>query len=208
MLKLGWRSEAMYRKLPPLGRWGGFESLEEERGYYRQALEMLYRFMDLFDFKSRIKYLPTKELFRSIEDYKQLIKALSEDYDVSGKFDLILEGDEGLEIVDFKTGKREDGDDFQLKFYKLLASLNFKEPVKKASYLFLQSGNIKEYDLEKEGKIKKLVLDKIGEIEECKEFETRVSKLCAFCMFRNFCPAKKEEVEKVEEEDFSDDLPF
>lgn len=222
-LKLAWRAEAMARKLPPLGKWGGFKDLEEERKYYKQALQMLINFYKLrkiisteskTDPLKKIKFLPTKNILQSIEDYKKLIKPLNSDFDVSGKFDLVLElDDKNLSVVDFKTGKSEEKNDFQLKFYKLLAELNFLKPVLKASFYYLKSGRIKEFDLSKEKteKTKDMVLEKINKIQQEKDFETKPSMLCQYCLFRNFCPAKKEILKYIKEptqEDFIEDLPF
>ncbi|MFC1711067.1 RecB family exonuclease [Patescibacteria group bacterium] len=219
-LKLAWRSEAMFNKLPPLGKWGGFKTLDEERQYYKKALTMLVNFYNNFKFSKTVEFIPTKDILRSIEDYKKLIKPLNKKYDVSGKFDLILSQTSNLEkvkealaIIDFKTSKNEDANDFQLRFYKLLAELNFKKPVTKASFYYLASGNIKEYDLDKldSKEIKKEVLEKIDDILKEKEFAPKPSKLCKFCMFKSFCPAKKEIFKLVDrpmQEEFIEDLPF
>jgi CRISPR/Cas system-associated exonuclease Cas4 (RecB family) len=212
-LKLTWQSEAMRRKKPPLGKWGGFKSLEQERVFYKEALKMLINFYNIFEVKGEIKFLPTKTLLQSIEDYKKLIKPLNKDYDVSGKFDLVLKGEKGLEVVDFKTGKSERKDPFQLEFYKLLAEMNFLKKVGKTSFYYLRSGNVEEYEGGDGGigKIKDKVLGKIEKINEEKKFETRAGKLCAYCLYRNYCPAKKEIAEFIEEpkkEDLLDDLPF
>ncbi len=212
-LKLSWRSEAMPHKLPPLGAWGGFTDIEEERRYYQDALNMLINFYKNFDLSLKVYYLPTKDLLRSIEDYKKLIKPISLDSDISGKFDLIVEADDGLEVVDFKTGKNEEQDNFQLRFYKLLAELNFNKFIKKASFYYLKTGNIKEFDLETENKteeIKEEILDKIAKIKTAQEFEARPSKLCKYCLFKNFCPAKNEvrEFIKQPEDNEVEDLPF
>ncbi|PIS09546.1 hypothetical protein COT75_01015 [Candidatus Beckwithbacteria bacterium CG10_big_fil_rev_8_21_14_0_10_34_10] len=222
-LQISWRSEAMFSKLPPLGKWGGFKSIEEERSIYKEALQMLLNFKKGFNEKAKIYYLPTNNLNRSIEDYKKLIKPISKDYDISGKFDLILKEDstlgndkdsDSLVVVDFKTGKREESSIFQLKFYKLLGELNFKQLIKKASFYYLKTGRIKEFDLSKEDKndIKNLVLEKIEKIKAEKKFKTKPSKLCQYCLFRQFCPAK-EEIKKYigpqeDQEDIIDDLPF
>ncbi len=212
-LKLTWRSEVMANKLPPLGKWGGFKALEEERENYQSALQMLINFNKVFDKEIPINYLPTKDLKNSIEDYKKLVKPISNDYDVSGKFDLILDEDNSLTIVDFKTSKREDFDDFQLQFYKLLAELNFNLPVNKASFYFLVTGNIKEFDLAKKetDEIKTMILTKIAKIQKEKKWSPKPSKLCQYCLFRTFCPAKKEVAKFIQEpikENLNEDLPF
>ena len=213
-LKKTWASEAMWNKKPPLGKWGGFESIEEEREYYKEAILMLKNFLKIAEISPSLKYLPTENLKKSIDDYINLITPISKDYDISGKFDLILNEEGSLHIIDFKTGKNEEGvDDFQLRFYKLLAEEKFKKPVKKTSFYFLRSGIIKESQSKKEDseKIKKEILNKIKEIKETKDFIPQPSGLCKFCIFKNFCP-KKEEVfqviKKAKKEDYPDDLPF
>ena len=213
-LKASWWSEAMPQKIPPLGKWGGFKNLNEERQYYKKALKLLANFYKTFDQKIKIKLLPTRNIKRSIDDYKKLIKPVNDNFDISGKLDLVLDLNNGsLEVVDFKTGKSEEKDDFQLRFYKLLTELNFGQPVSKASFYYLRTGNIKEFNLEKDDleKIKKEVIKKIKKIQAQKEYITKPSKLCRYCMFKTFCPAKKEVSQYIQEplqEGFADDLPF
>ena len=193
-LKETWRSEVMWNIKPPLGKWGGFSSIEEERETYREALLMLKNFFKMAAIEPEIKYLPTDDFRQSINDYHDLIKPLSQDFDISGKFDLIIKNkDDSLHIIDFKTGKREGNDDFQLKFYKILAEENFKKPVKKISFYFLKTGNKKESDLKKGETeiIKKEILKKINQIETADNFEPKPSGLCQFCLFKKFCPQKK-----------------
>ena len=212
-LKETWRSEAMKNKNPPLGQWGGFETLEEERQSYGEALKMLDNFIEMLEEDFEIEYLPTDDFYHSIKDYQDLITPLSNDFDISGKFDLVARESDGLHIVDFKTGKREEENPFQLRFYKILAEEKFKKPVNKASFYFLKTGNKKEFDLEKEKgeEIKAEILGKIDEIAGTENFEARPSKLCKFCLYQTFCP-KKGEVKKmageIRKEDFTDDLPF
>lgn len=212
-LKEVWRSEVMWNKNPPLGKWGGFKTLEEERDSYRQAILMLKNFFKITELEPEIEYLPTKDFRRSIDDYIDLINPLSEDFDISGKFDLIMKDGDSLHIVDFKTSKYEDDNDFQLRFYKVLAENKFKKPVRRASFYFLRTGSKKEFDLEKQEtkEIKEEILEKVKQIQATKHFETKTNKLCKFCLFKTFCPEKNEVnkiIEEVSEEDYSDDLPF
>lgn len=213
-LRETWVSEVQWNKKPPLGKWGGFETVEEERGCYAQAILMLKKFFEITEVEPEIEYLPTKDFKKSISDYTDLITPLNKDFDISGKFDLITKNEDGsLQVIDFKTGKREEEDYFQLRFYKLLAEENFKKPVKKASFHFLKTGNKREFDLENEKSksIKKEILEKIHQIKETEGFEPKPSKLCQFCLFKTFCPKKekiKEITKDLKEEDYSDDLPF
>ena len=212
-LKKTWVSEIQWNKKPPLEKWGGFKTIEEERDSYRQAILMLKNFLEIAEIKPKIEYLPTENFRRSIDDYLDLITPLNQNFDISGKFDLIVGDIDSLHIIDFKTGKREDVDDFQLRFYRVLAEAKFKKPVKKASLYFLKKGSIKEFDFEKEKteEIKKEIIEKIKEIKATKNFETRQNKLCQFCLFKTFCPEREkvnEIIKGVSEEDYPDDLPF
>lgn len=214
ILKDTWTSEFQWNKKPPLGEWGGFKTLNEEKQAYSQALSMLKNFFAIQPKNLKIEYLPTPDLRHSIQDYQKLIKPLTESFYISGKFDLITQNeDETLQIIDFKTGKKEDNNSFQLKFYKVLAEANFQKPINKASFYFLKSGNIKEFDLinQTAEDLKKEIVEKIDLINRTKDFEPKPSKLCKFCLFKNFCPAKeqvKEFIKNFKEEDFADDLPF
>lgn len=212
-LEEAWISEARWNKKPPLLEWGGFESIEEERGVYSEAVKMLKNFLKMADENPAIHYLPTEDFRRSIKDYQDLIVPLNENYDISGKFDLIIQDNDGLHIIDFKTAKKEETDPFQLDFYQLLAELNFNKPVKKASFYFLKSGKRKSFKVKKKAEeIKEGVLKRIEKIQKTKDWQTKPSKLCQYCIFTSFCPAKKKAKEltkKVDEEDFySNDLPF
>lgn len=212
-LEEAWVSEARWNKKPPLLEWGGFENIEEERSVYSDAIKMLRNFLKMAEENPAIHYLPTEDFRHSIKDYQDLIVSLNNDYDISGKFDLITQDNDGLHIIDFKTAKREETDPFQLDFYQLLAELNFNKPVKKASFYFLKSGKKKSFDVKKKAEeIKDDVLEKIGKIQKTKEWQPKPSKLCQYCIFTSFCPAKKKAEELTKEVDeeklYSDDLPF
>lgn len=209
-----WFSEAQWNKKPPLGKWGGFKNLEEERESYAEAIRMLKNFFKMFHSAGKIHFLPTKDLKNSIDDYKNLITKLSESYDISGKFDLILlEEDDSLYIIDFKTSKAEDRDSFQLNFYKVLAEGRFGKLVKKASFYYLRTGKKVDFDLKtiNTQELKIGILNKIDGVINAAEYDPRPSKLCRYCIFINYCPAEKEVREligKTKEEDFPEDLPF
>jgi len=213
LLQQTWRSEVVWNKKPPLGKWGGFASLQGEREAYGQAILMLKNFLKMALIEPEIEYLPTQDLRHSITDYNDLITPLAEDFKISGKFDLVIRDRDGsCQIIDFKTGKREESQPFQLKFYKVLAEKKFQKPVKKASFYFLKTGHKKEFNLEeKTEQIEEEILAKINQINTTKTFTPKPSKLCRFCLFKSFCPARekvKEFVQETTEEDYADDLPF
>lgn len=212
-LRLTWQSEAMPNKKLPLEKWGGFKSVDEERESYREAQEMLKNFYKICETNPDIIFLPTNDFRKSIEDYKNLITNLSENYDISGKFDLVIKSDDSLHIIDFKTSKKEDGDNFQLRFYKVLAEEKFKIPVEKVSFYLLRIGQKIDFDLSNISirDIKNEILDKIEMIKSTVKFDPKPSRLCKYCVFKTFCPAKKEVegiIKNTSGEDYLDDLPF
>lgn len=213
-LKNSWLSEARWNKKPPLQSWGGFKSLEEEREEYRQALYMLENFLEMTEVNPEIEFLPTGNFKRSIDDFNNFITEVTSDFDISGKFDLITKNpDNSLNIIDFKTSKRQADENFQLKFYKLLAELKLKKPVTGASFYYLKQGEKKDFNLENEDKekIKKEIEEKVKKVKETQEFEPKTSPLCRYCLFKTFCP-KKAEIQKLLkssfEADYPEDLPF
>lgn len=213
-LKKTWVSEAMPSKKMPLAKWGGFASVEEERESYKEALLMLKRFYRLAETEPEIVYLPTKDFTRSIEDYKNLISPLTESLAISGKFDLIVQpSPASLEVIDFKTGKSDEVDNFQLRFYKVLAEEKFQRPVGKTSFYFLKTGKSKSFlfDDVRTAEIKQEIIDKIDQILKEKDLQPKPSRLCKFCLFKTFCPAQEEAegiIKTVGGEEYPDDLPF
>jgi len=193
LLKKAWFSEIDPKKEPPLGRLGGFESLRHERIVYAESLKLLKNFFYLEEKEPQIFYLPTQKIRYSFDDYKELIVPINEEFSISGKFDRIdqLENDT-LRVVDFKTSK-ENSDEFQLIFYKLLAELNFKKLVKKVTFYNLDEKKIIDFNVEniKKEEIKNKILEKIEKIENTKEFLPKMSGLCTHCDFFEICPAKK-----------------
>jgi putative RecB family exonuclease len=122
-----------------------------------------------------------------------MIKPINEDLSISGKFDRVDKLENGnLRVIDFKTGKGKNGFS-QLEFYKLLAELNFNTKVDQVSYYYLNSKEIKNFDVSeiKEDEIKNKVLEKINIIKETREFPPNPNRLCSYCDFKEICPAFK-----------------
>jgi len=192
-LKEAWFSEIDLFKEPPLGKLGGFDSLEHEKKIYYDVLRLLKNFFELNDFNSNLFYLPTKNIKNSFSDYENLIKPLSEELFISGKFDRIDKFENNnLRIIDYKTGKKE-GDQFQLDFYKLLAELNFDNKVSTVSFYYLDSGEGEDFDVSNldQNRIKYQILEKIENIKNTQEFPPEPSGLCNHCDFQEICPIYK-----------------
>lgn len=115
------------------GKKGGFRSKSEEDDYKQRGRQMLKKVMDN----------PGPILNKAIKIPQELPHFWLSDKEniiLCGKIDWLeyLSEDNSLHIIDFKTGKREEGpDSLQLPIYYLLATNCQKRPVRKASYWYL-----------------------------------------------------------------------
>lgn len=192
-LSNAWFSEIDVSKEPPLGKTGGFENLEHERKVYLDSLYLLKNFLKIEKVSPSLFFLPTKNIRDSFDDYKNLIKPIDDKFFVSGKFDRVDKLKNGnLKVIDFKTGKN-DQDYFQLKFYKVLAELNFNKKVDIVSFYYLDKKKVKSYNVSKvdTGEIKNRILEKINIIRDTKEFPAEPNRLCSHCDFKEICPVFK-----------------
>jgi ATP-dependent helicase/DNAse subunit B len=136
------------------GKLGGFKSAEQELEYKERGKNMLLVIMN------NPGPLKNKALkIKSIEGEAGLPWYwLSEDDGIilSGKIDWVeyIEEKDGIGIIDFKTGKHEEGEDsLQLPIYTLLAKNLQKRPVHRISYWYLDEeieNNIVEKELPNE----------------------------------------------------------
>jgi len=194
-LKQAWFSEIDPEKEPPLAEVGGFKDINHERETYLDSLKLLSNFFKIEKKKPSLFYTPIKNIRYSFEDYEKMIKPIDSQHSISGKFDRIdkIENN-GLEIIDFKTGKTRNGIS-QLEFYKLLAELNFNKKISKVSYYYLNDKKIKSFDVSQvdNNKIKNKILEKINIIEKTEKFSPSPSRLCNHCDFKEICPVFKHE---------------
>ena len=176
----------------PRGEKYGFKSVEEERDYYSQALEMLNWFVKNEDIKPNIFNLPVSPPGRSFDDYKTV--KFTDNLEIGGKLDRVDMAEDGtLEIIDYKTGK-EKSDNLQLIIYTFLAEGLFDKKVSRATYIYLKSGRRLSVEPEKEirEKTRKHIIDTVDKIAETKDWKPNISKLCGYCDYLPFCPAKEE----------------
>ncbi|MFH0932462.1 MAG: PD-(D/E)XK nuclease family protein [bacterium] len=175
----------------PRGESYGFKTIEQERDFYNQALNMLQWFVRNENLKPNIFALPVSPPGKSFDDYITI--SFGENLDLGGKIDRIDKLDNGnLEIIDYKTGKEKD-DTLQLFIYIFLAEKIFEKNVEKVKYIYLKSANspvIAPEVVEKE-KAKEKIFDIASKIQAEKDWAPHVSKLCDYCDYIAFCPAKK-----------------
>lgn len=88
-----------------------------------------------------------------------------------GKLDWIKynPSDNSIEIIDFKTGKNdESANSLQLAIYRLLLENCQKRKIKKASYWYLERGEIVDHDLPSYEESEKRVLDVATKIKDAR----------------------------------------
>ena len=176
----------------PRGKLWGFNSVEEERKCYQEAMDMLKWFVKNENLNPSIFALPVSPPGKSFDDYKKI--SFTEDLELGGKIDRVDITPEGsLEIIDYKTGKEKNGT-LQLMAYVFLAEGLFDKPVGKASYLYLKSGHwepvIPDESLRQQ--TRKEILEIVDRIGMETEWNPNISKLCAYCDYIDFCPVKEE----------------
>lgn len=113
------------------GKRGGFVSSEQEKIFKVRGREMVKRLENSRIIKNQNfetgDELPKVRLFRD----QNLILVGSIDW-------IELLPNEGLHIIDLKTGqKEEDRNSLQLPIYLILAHYNFKKPIEKVSYWYI-----------------------------------------------------------------------
>jgi len=161
------------------GKKGGFETEEEEKGFYERGEEMLQKIIN------NPKILLNKIIQQSYFYKGDIVPNyyLSEDENIilCGSVDWIeyLEND-SIRIVDFKTGRNdEDDDSFQLPIYYLLISNLMKEQnklsnkkvynISEAAYWYLDHDNKKEESAHEEFHIVKIDDVKLKSIEDAEK---------------------------------------
>lgn len=176
----------------PRGEKFGFKSVEEERDYYEQSLKMLNWFVKNEDLKPNIFNLPVSPPGNSFDDYKTT--EFTDNLKIGGKLDRVDNVDDGtLEIIDYKTGK-EKGDNLQLIMYTFLVEGIYGKKVSRATYIYLKSGRRVSVEPAEDlrAETKRHIIDTVDKIADTKEFKPNISKLCGYCDYLPFCPAKEE----------------
>lgn len=156
--------EEVWKKVS--GIQGGFISAEQESEYKARGIAMLKNVQrdPKFLTRKRIK-LPRAEMNPNFY--------LSEDDNIilNGLIDWIeyLPETDALHIVDFKTGKYEEGESsLQLPIYLLLCNALQKRKVTKASYWYLETDKVVEKDLPDLDTARKDVLEVALKVKEAR----------------------------------------
>lgn len=200
--------EEKWRKVS--GKKGGFLNQEEEIKFKARGVVMLEKV------KNDPKFLTHKRIKipRGHNDMNPNFY-LSEDDNLilNGLIDWIeyLPETDSLHIIDFKTGKKEESESsLQLPIYLLLCNVLQKRRVTKASYWYLESGNVVEKELPDLETARRDVLEVALRVKEARtqgEFTCPQGKSgCMHCTPYEKILAKDPSVEFVGQGVFKQDL--
>ncbi|MCX6740861.1 MAG: PD-(D/E)XK nuclease family protein, partial [Candidatus Parcubacteria bacterium] len=116
---------------------------------------------------------------------------------IKGKIDRVDDLGDGIELIDYKTGRPKDNklsseDKEQLLIYQIAAQELFKEPIKKLTYYYLDDDSRASFlgdepDLEQ---MKQKILKGFQAIQDS-VFPPRPSLLCQHCDFKDICEYRK-----------------
>lgn len=168
-------------------RWkqnrSGFESADEEKKWGTKALTMLR----LFCARNDTKINPVM-----LEDYYDT--DLTPEIKVLGRIDRVDEWEDGLHVIDYKTGKPSDEqpDPLQLILYSLIIRHQTHRPVHRASYLYLMDNRwvtIEPSDDDYRSLVDRIE-NEVGKIQAEKQFQPTMNSYCTHCDFLPICPLK------------------
>lgn len=161
----------------------GFSDSEEEREYGERALGMLRRFVET----EKIDVQPLM-----VERFHEA--PVSENLIINGRIDRVDRLEDGsLHIIDYKTGRAEESDTFQLHLYCLILSRTLTWPVSKASYLHMEDGVWQTVEVQGEHmeESRQRVISIANRIEGETEYPVVIGQLCQYCDFAEICEATK-----------------
>ena len=116
----------------------------------------------------------------------------SEELEIAGQTDLLLESADKLAIVEFKASGAglAENHRFQLAAYALLAERNFGKPCPSGFAVFVDRGEIEEIEIDAElrRKVSEVIIE-MRTLIRTQEFPppTSVRARCTNCEFQHFC---------------------
>lgn len=148
-----------------------------------------------------------KDFYEQVKEMKQLPKYLEKgfnlrigQYTVRGVMDRVdileKDGEQGIEIIDYKTGQAKEklnpGDKEQLLIYQIAAQEVFQEKPVQLTFYYLDDNKKlsflgKEKELEK---IKIKIQETIGKIKSS-DFSATPGMMCRYCDFKGVCEFRK-----------------
>ena len=167
-----------------------YENKKNREEYFKKGREILK------DFYNKHKDKIIKPLFLE-KDFKYKISA-EDSFSLKGTIDRIDKFENGIKIIDYKTGSPKEKLSFkekkQLLIYQLIFSDGkmFEKPIKQLSYYYLENNSEIEFlGSEKElEKTKENIIKTIQKIKQ-NDFTPNPGMLCQYCDFNKICDFRK-----------------
>lgn len=170
----------------------GFINVDDEKDWGLKALQML----KLYVHKNDVKKNPVM-----LENY--YATDLTEDIKVLGRIDRVDQDEDGLHVIDYKTGKFDEAEvsDEQLAMYAMIIRANQTVPVYKASYLYLATNQWYSIDISDDlfEPIQEELIAKVRQIQHDQQYVPKVSQRCQHCDFIEICPKSAEAKKFIEQ---------
>ena len=197
------------------GPTAGFKTPEEEKEAKERGEAMLKRFLEKEDWHAVPISLP--ETSSMIPGYQQV--GIDKELAFGGVIDRLDKDADGvLHIIDYKTGKSDKGDEWQLSLYAVLVGRLLKTFVGRTSYLFLDHDKreTRENSIEDNLETIKRVSEVVAQIPKSKLKEDFVCKDGEDCRHCNYLleigydpkTGQKLDDATAPQEDAPPDLPF
>lgn len=169
----------------------GFSGKDDEAKWGIKALQMLKQYYH----KNDVTVTPVM-----LEDYYDM--DIADDIKLIGRIDRADTYEDGLHVIDYKTGKYDEDDisNTQLVLYAMIVGANSKLPVHKASYLYLATNQWHTIDIANEmyEAAAEDIVEQVEIIKESKEFPATINKYCKHCDFIDVCPRSSEVKQLIE----------
>ncbi len=163
----------------------GFSGKEDEAKWGTKAIQML----KLFCYKNNLAIQPV-----FLENYYD--RMIDPGLKILGRIDRVDSDDEGLHIIDYKTGKLPETppDPLQLALYGLIMHGRTEKPVTRASYLYLQNNTWQTIAIDESVMQDALtrVQNDVQTILADNAFPATINPHCKTCDFLEICPKQKE----------------
>ncbi|MGL5905044.1 MAG: CRISPR-associated protein Cas4 [Cetobacterium sp.] len=138
----------------------------------REGIELSKEILEI-GFQQILKYAQSEFVTRKFTDVEKNLFVLRKDYTIEGTIDLILEENDNLKVIDFKTGtddlSNENLENYisQIKLYCYLLSMNSSKNVIGGEIYFIKND-------------KKILVDYNSGVEEeiLKSFDELSQKIC------------------------------
>ncbi len=168
-----------------------YENEKQKKEYYEKGKKSLKIFYD--------KFTKTQPRIKFIQDNPALEQGFNlkiGDYMIIGKIDRIDEMEDGVEIIDYKTGSAKielkPEEKMQLLIYQIAVEQVLGLKPKKLTYYYLEDSSVVSFlgkDKDKEN-TKKKILEAIKKIE-ASDFNPTPGWQCKYCDFKNICEFRK-----------------